>query len=64
VKYSDTRGRTLLKHLREEIVRCQALLDMAGSMGHSWAVPYLEEQLKTTEELLASVAQTENEDAA
>jgi hypothetical protein len=33
-------------------------------MSQTWAISYLEEQLKTTEELLASAVQNEKERAA
>ena len=51
--------------LREDTKRTQIILDMAISSGsQDWAIPFLQEQLKASKELLAFVMQNEPGEAA
>jgi len=54
-----------IEKLREDANRTRMILDMAISSGHQpWAIPFLQEQLKASEELLAFVLQKEPSQAA
>lgn len=49
-----------IEKLREDTKRERMILDMAISSGHqNWAIPFLQEQLKASEELLAVVMRKE-----
>jgi hypothetical protein len=54
-----------VEKLREEAERTQAILDMAMKSGHQdWAIPFLQEQLKASKDLLAFILQNESNQAA
>jgi hypothetical protein len=53
-----------IRALREETKRKRIILDMAIHDGRQgWAIPYLQEQLKTSEELLAFASKRASEPA-
>jgi len=65
MKHSAATIRLEIEKLREDTERTQMILDMAISSGHqAWAIPFLQEQLKASKELLAFVMQNEPSEAA
>jgi hypothetical protein len=65
MKHPGTAIRLEIEKLREDTERAQMILDMAISSGHqAWAIPFLQEQLEASKELLAFVMQNEPREAA
>ena len=65
MKHPGTAIRLEVEKLREDTERAQMILDMAISSGHqNWAIPFLQEQLKASEKLLAFVMLNEPSEAA